>query len=68
MAARVGLALLVAALLAVAYDAAGRRDDARRTGQRALALAESQGNRALANEIRTRPFLVAETGGARELD
>ena len=54
--------------LAVAYDAAGRRDDARRTGQRALALAESQGNRALADEIRTRPFLVAETGDARELD
>ena len=40
--------------LAVAYAAAGRTGDALRTGREALALAEAQGDAALAEEIRER--------------
>jgi tetratricopeptide (TPR) repeat protein len=40
--------------LAVAYAAAGRREDAARTAQRALALAEAKGDSALAAQIRAR--------------
>ena len=40
--------------LAAAYAAAGRRQDAARTAERALALAEAGGNAALAAQIRER--------------
>ena len=47
--------------LAVAYAAAGRREDAERTATRALALAEANGDPELAAQIRAR---LARDAGA----